>query len=114
MHELSVAALLADLVTSTAAENGVGQVASARLLLGALTCVDPETLRFAFDVCLRGTAAEGCRLDVVRTPLRLRCRQCGIEGGEDPHLPCAACGALGYDVLSGREIRLESIEMEAS
>jgi hypothetical protein len=41
---------------------------SARLLLGSLSCAEPETLRFAFEIAARGTLAEGCRLEIVHVP----------------------------------------------
>lgn len=111
MHEFAVARELCDLIERTVRDHHAGRVASARLLLGEMTCVDPETLGFAFEVACRGTVAEGCRLDIVRVPLVLRCRACGEEGATDPLAPCPACGATGYDIVQGREIRLDSIEV---
>ena len=112
MHELSIAQRMVETLLQTAARSGGGRVASARLLLGELTCVEPETLTFAFDVSCRGTAAEGCRLEIVRVPVRLRCPACGAEGEGDPYQPCAGCGGAGFDVLAGREIRLDTMELD--
>ena len=65
-----------------------------RLLLGEMTCVEPETLSFAFAVVSRGTRVEGCPLEIVRVPTRLRCRTCGAERGGDLLEPCV-CGMPG-------------------
>lgn len=111
MHELAVARELCDLIERTARDHQAERVASARLLLGEMTCVDPETLRFAFEVSCRGTVAEGCRLDIERVPMVLRCRACGATSATDPFAPCSACGAMGHDIVQGREIRLDSIEV---
>lgn len=109
MHEVAVARELLSEIERAARENGAERVVAARLLLGEMTCVDPETLAFAFEVTCKGTLAEGCRLDIEQVPLLLRCRACGDARASDPFEACPSCGAMAYDILQGREIRLESI-----
>jgi hydrogenase nickel incorporation protein HypA/HybF len=101
-----------EIALSAAGENGGGRIAAARLLLGKLTCVDPETLAFAFGVATRGTLAEGCRLEIVRVPARLRCGSCRSEHERELLEPCPVCGAAGGEVLQGRELRLDTIDLE--
>jgi len=111
MHETSVAQHMVDMALEVADKNGGGRVVGMRLLLGEMTCVDAETLSFAFDVVSRGTRVEGCSLQIVRVPTRLRCRACGAERGGDLLDPCA-CGIPGGEVLAGRELRLDTIDVE--
>lgn len=80
MHEIAVAGRVLEIALEAAREHGGGRVAGARLMLGELTCVDADTLAFAFGVASRGTAADGCRLDIARIAARLRCRACRIAG----------------------------------
>ena len=61
MHETSVAQRMVDTAIEVADQNGGGQVVGMRLLLGDMTCVDAETLSFAFGVVSRGTRAEKCQ-----------------------------------------------------
>lgn len=113
MHEVAVAQRIVEALVETAGRHGGGFVRIARLDLGALTCVDPETLAFAFEVACRDTCAEGCRLEVARLPLVLRCRGCGDEGPRaGPVEPCPGCGAIGGDVLQGRELRLTTLDLD--
>ena len=112
MHELSIAQRIVDLLSDTSGQHGGGRVASCRLVVGELAGVEVESLRFAFEVCIRGTHTEGCVLEVVSVPLRLRCRQCGVERGGELLEPCPACGTLGSEVLEGRELRVDSVELE--
>jgi hydrogenase nickel incorporation protein HypA/HybF len=113
MHEVAVARQIVEAVVDTALRHGGGRVCAARLVLGELTCIDPETLTFAFEVGCRGTCAESCRLEIRRLPLVLRCRGCGGEGERSgPVDPCPRCGAVGGDVLQGREIRLTTIDVD--
>ena len=112
MHEVAVAQRMVEIALSAADENGGGCIVAARLLLGKLTCVDPETLDFAFGVVTRGTLAEGCRLEIVRIPARLRCGSCRSEHERELLDPCTVCGAVGGEVLQGRELRLDAIDLE--
>jgi hydrogenase nickel incorporation protein HypA/HybF len=113
MHEAALAQELVDIIQRTAEQHGVTSVNSAVLELGRLTCVDPETLEFAFLGAGRGTVAEGCRLIVERTPLIVSCPACGREGrAEDPYLGCPGCGGAPVEVLAGREMRLLSLDVE--
>ena len=83
MHETSIAQRMVETAIEVADQNGGGRVVGMHLLLGEMTCVEPETLSFAFEVASRGTRVEGCPLEIVRVPTRLRCRACGAErGGE--------------------------------
>lgn len=65
MHEMTVAARLVTIVSDTLAEAGAGHAESARVRVGALTCINPEALSFGFEALARGTAAEGCTLEVA-------------------------------------------------
>lgn len=113
MHELSLAQRMIAIMCDTAREHGGQRVIAARLILGALTAVEPETLKFAFEIASRDTCAAGCKLEIVKVPLRLRCRRCAhVHEAEDLLIPCPACQAQGHEIVEGRELRLESIEID--
>jgi Zn finger protein HypA/HybF involved in hydrogenase expression len=48
----------------------------------------------------------------VRIPARLRCGSCRSEHERDLFEPCPVCGAVGGEVLAGRELRLDTIDLE--
>jgi hydrogenase nickel incorporation protein HypA/HybF len=101
------------IVLDTAASHGASRIATVRVARGALSCVDPETLAFAFEVSCRGTPAEGCRLEFRGVPLRVSCRGCGLqENRQGPGEPCSACGAREADILEGRDLRIEAIDVD--
>jgi hydrogenase nickel incorporation protein HypA/HybF len=102
---------MVDMALDVAEKNGGGRVVGMRLLLGDMTSIEAETLTFAFDVVSRGTRAEGCALQIVRIPTRLRCRACGAERSGELLDPCA-CGLPGGEVLGGRELRVDTIDVE--
>ena len=111
MHETSIAQRMVDMAIEVADQNGGGRVVGMRLLLGEMAGVEQETLSFAFGVVSRGTRVEGCPLEIVRVPTRLRCRACGAERGGDL-LDSCVCGLPGGDVLAGRELRVDTIDVE--
>ena len=61
MHEVALAERMVRIALEAAEGHGDGRITSARLLLGALSCAEPETLRFAFEIAARGTPRRGCR-----------------------------------------------------
>ena len=70
MHEMALAQSMLEIVERTARDNGGGRVTLVRIEIGALSHVEPEALRFGFDVMTRGSLAEGARLDIRTTPAR--------------------------------------------
>jgi len=115
MHELALAQSLFTIMDKTATANGGGRIEAATLKLGAMTHIDPETLSFAFDVVTRGTRAEGCQLNFERVPLTVRCPACAFEGEVNPEaVGCPKCSAVGLTVTGGREIELDTIDLEDS
>ena len=89
------------------------KVKSVRLRLGKLTAVVPASLRLCLEVVTAGTAMEGAELEFVEVPVVLRCRDCGAETEiERPPLVCGACGWNAVEVIGGREMIVESVEVE--
>jgi hydrogenase nickel incorporation protein HypA/HybF len=113
VHELSLAQDMVTTVSRLAAEHRAARVKVLHLKLGEFTHVDPETLTFAFEVACRGTTLEGCALAIERLPTLIRCPKCGWEGSATPdEYVCPACGQLGFAVIQGREIQLDSMDCE--
>lgn len=117
MHEMAIAQSLLELAEKEAAANGCGRLLSLRVEIGALAGVMPEALAFCVEALVKGGVHEGLRLELARTPFRLRCPFCGgVSEGEDSEdllKPCPKCGEiLGYAVESGRELILARLEAE--
>jgi len=113
MHELSVTQNLLAIVLEHAERAGARRVTRIDLRIGALTGIVDESVQFYFDFVSRDTPAAGARLAFTHIPARLRCRSCGVEfEPEDRDWLCPGCGATGGDVVAGRELTIESIEVE--
>uniref|UniRef100_A0A7C1FHJ2 Hydrogenase maturation factor HypA n=1 Tax=Caldilinea aerophila TaxID=133453 RepID=A0A7C1FHJ2_9CHLR len=114
MHELSIACNLVEIVEEAARAAGAARVTRVQLRLGDLAGVVEEALRFSFPVAARGTLAEGAELAIEHVPVRVVCRQCLVAQTLTPPFVfrCSTCGALDVQFLQGRELQVESIEIE--
>ncbi len=90
-----------------------GAVHAVRLTVGDLAGVNVESLEFAFDCLVRGTALDGAHLEVERVPVTVACRMCGTRSGiTDWRFRCAHCGSDAVSVATGRELDLRSLDVE--
>lgn len=114
MHEFSIAEnIVKGVLVEMRKVPRSGRVRKVRIAVGGLHQVVSDTLVFAYEVLVKGTPAEGSRLELRRVPVAVQCRQCGWEGGvEVPLFRCGGCGSGDVEVTKGRELLLESMEIE--
>jgi hydrogenase nickel incorporation protein HypA/HybF len=109
MHELALSRAIVDAALAHAEGR---RVVAVNVSLGALRQAVPESLELYFQILSDGTLCEGALLNVRQTPARLRC-ECGEEWElTEPSFRCPACGGAETTVLSGEELRVDSIEVE--
>src|SRR6516225_9804504 len=98
MHELGITQEIIEI----AAEYSKGaRVTRVVLEIGKLSAVLPDAVRFCFDLCSQGTVVEGAHLEIIETPGRARCRQCGPEVLLERPFGYCACGSSDLDWLAG-------------
>jgi hydrogenase nickel incorporation protein HypA/HybF len=115
MHEMSIAQSILQMAEEESARSGCTRLEKICVTLGAISGVEPESLRFCFAVLTRDTPHAGVQLELDLLPLRLRCSSCGnVFGGEGQDalwMPCPACGEqFGHVVEQGRELLLSRME----
>ena len=76
MHELSITQSLVDAVLNRTGERPVTAV---NLMIGPLSGVLADAVRFCFDVATAGTPLAGARLQIDEPQGRGRCRSCQDE-----------------------------------
>ncbi|HNS53128.1 MAG TPA: hydrogenase maturation nickel metallochaperone HypA [Anaerolineae bacterium] len=114
MHELPVTQSILDIALRHAAKANATHILAVHLTIGELTGFIDDSIQFYFDFLTRDTPAAGARLTFDRIPARARCRSCDAEyAPPDSRIwTCPECGALGGDVVAGREFSVSSIEVE--
>ncbi len=113
MHELSITQSILEIVHRHATDAGALRVTQIRLVVGGLTGFVPDSIQFYFDLLSPGTLAEGAELVIERRPGQIRCRACGLiyEPPDGQLWVCPACHGLGGEVLAGKELYVDSIEV---
>ena len=113
MHEVSICESIVDIIRVTAEKERASKVTSVRLKVGEMAGVVEDALRFAFEVVSKDTIAEGARLDIEHVPLTARCRSCNREFHIVGYaFSCKHCDSPEIEVVSGRELQIEDIDME--
>ncbi|MEW5770253.1 MAG: hydrogenase maturation nickel metallochaperone HypA [Pseudomonadota bacterium] len=110
MHEMSLAEGILQIVEDAAGKHGFTRVTEVRLEIGALSGVEVEALNFCLDVVLKGSVAEGARVEMERIPGRGYCLGCGetvpIEALYDA---CPRCGSYQVQATGGTEMRVKDL-----
>lgn len=111
MHETAVVEGLMRILADQARKNGVGRITTVRLRIGRLRGLDSRQIRGCFEMFAEGTMAEGARLEIDEVAVGAKCRVCGREYEVERYrFDCPNCGSSDAEVLSGRELYIESFD----
>jgi hydrogenase nickel incorporation protein HypA/HybF len=112
MHEMSLMEGVREIVEQAAATHGARRVVAVRLRIGVLAAVEPEALRFCFDVSMKGGVADGARLEIESEPGRAWCWDCSADQVIDAELvACPTCGGQRLEVTGGTDMRVKDIDL---
>jgi hydrogenase nickel incorporation protein HypA/HybF len=113
MHEMSLCESILDILKDQAAREHFTQVRRVCVDIGPLSCVEPEALRFGFDVVMKGSLAEDAVLEISRPAAEALCLSCfktvPVRQRFDT---CPECGSEALQVTSGEELKIRELEVE--
>ncbi len=113
MHEMSIAMSIVEAVADRARQEGCARVTGIELVVGRLSGVVAESLRFCFDAASRSTPVEGAELSIEERDAAGSCEECGARFPvESYHASCPSCGRFRVRILSGEELAVKSITIE--
>jgi hydrogenase nickel incorporation protein HypA/HybF len=114
MHELSIAASIVDAVIESASAYPGARVKEVRLRVGALASVIEDSLQFCWELASEGSPIAGARLDIQMLPVIVHCVGCGVDSELEgvQSFRCPRCGEIAADLCQGRELEIESIEID--
>jgi len=121
VHEFSVTSQIVQSVLAEAEKRSAKKVTEVHLVVGKLTFLGLEQLRFAFEALTKDTIMEGAKLVIGEQEGVVKCNNCGYEGGfkyeDDPlyHVPlptlkCPKCGSV-VEITAGKECTIKSIKL---
>jgi len=113
MHELSIVESLLTVVLENAERAQATRVLKVNLVVGDLSGVVDESVQFYFTFLTEKTIAAGARIVFTHKPARLRCRACeAVFSPEKLDFHCPTCKEQQVDVIGGRELYVDSLEVE--
>jgi len=111
MHQLGIAQEILNTALETGQKEGAHKVTSVHVKVGEHTTVDVADLRFCFDALKVGTIAAEAELALETAP-PAACRVCKTSfSPEGDPSACPACGSSEVEIMSGREVYVDSVEL---
>ncbi|HEV2114504.1 MAG TPA: hydrogenase maturation nickel metallochaperone HypA [Terriglobales bacterium] len=113
MHELGIASSVLQEAREEAQRHPGARLRKVRVRVGELSGVNPDALRFCFEVLVRDAKLEPLELEIETCARQQRCPACDLTftvAGYD--LSCPTCGTAETQFVSGDELELASLEME--
>ena len=113
MHEMGIAMQIIEIASASIPQDVAdARVARVNLKIGKLAAVVPESLRFCFEIASQKTLLAGADLHIDEISVVARCKVCREEWViNEPVFTCVSCNSGQIDILSGRELNIESIEI---
>jgi hydrogenase nickel incorporation protein HypA/HybF len=114
MHELSIASSIVETVTESAAAYPGARVKEVRLRVGALASIVEDSLQFCWGLATEDSPLAGAALVINVLPVIVHCDACDLDSELDgvQSFRCQRCGEIAADLRQGRELEIESIELE--
>lgn len=113
MHELTICESLFKQVEQEQRNSHFTRVRRVRLEIGHFSCLDPEALRYAFEILSRETMLEGATLEIDQPPGRATCLDCKADVELATRLSeCPSCRGTRLQPTGGDQMRF--IEMEVA
>jgi hydrogenase nickel incorporation protein HypA/HybF len=111
---MSIAQALIEQVETEVEKSGhPGRVVRLEVIVGRLSGVHADALRFGFEMLSPGTLAEGAELQITQPDAVVHCQDCGArQPVAELTLRCPACGSGQITVAGGQDLLLQSIELE--
>ena len=111
MHELSIS----ESILRTALETPGAcktNLCALTVKVGVLSSVSTANLAYCMDLVLEQRGIKGVQVRIEEVPAQARCR-CGHEySAESIFVGCPLCSGFDREIVAGRDVSLESIEVE--
>ena len=114
MHELSIVSSVVETVQESLERYPGARVVEVRLRVGALASVVVDSLEFCWGIATEDTPLAGSRLVITTVPIVMHCAHCDADVELDgvQSFRCPRCDHPCSDLRQGRELDIESFEIE--
>ncbi|KXB48051.1 putative hydrogenase nickel insertion protein HypA [Umbribacter vaginalis] len=113
MHEMGIMEGVLDSALKSAQQAHALRIRKITLSIGDMTeCID-DALQFSFEILSENTLAQGATLVLNKVSPRSVCLDCRKEFDHDRfHRQCPYCQSYSTDLIAGRELSIDSIEVD--
>ncbi|MCK5310839.1 MAG: hydrogenase maturation nickel metallochaperone HypA [Desulfobacteraceae bacterium] len=113
MHEMGIAEKIVEIALESIPEDIENpRIEKMNLRIGKFASVVEDSLRFCFGIIVKDTPLEDTKLEIENVPVLVHCNKCNFEWEvDDPIFKCPECKGTDLEMLSGREIDIDSIEL---
>jgi hydrogenase nickel incorporation protein HypA/HybF len=113
MHEFGITENIINIALNKAGEVQASKITRVNVVIGELSGFVPDCIQFYFDSLSKDTIAQEAVLHFELVPAQLRCRNCStIFHPQDTSWSCPKCRGQSVEISKGRELYIESIEVE--
>jgi hydrogenase nickel incorporation protein HypA/HybF len=121
VHEGSITTQIVQNVLQEAKKRNATKILEVHLVIGKLTFLNPEQVRFWYEILTKDTIMENSKLTIEESEGTVKCPKCAYEGNfkyiDDPtlHVPtptlnCPKCGDT-VEIVGGKDCLIKNIKM---
>jgi hydrogenase nickel incorporation protein HypA/HybF len=112
MHELTIVLNIVEIAADQLSKHNGKQIETIELEIGTLAGIEMEAFHSAWSVALPGSVLENAQLTIKPVDAIAKCRQCQQEYSiKDLYEACPQCGSFRYDLVQGKELKVNSISI---
>jgi len=114
MHELSVMRNILQIAVNFAEKQNACEIVRITVTAGTVVNIVPYYAKLFFKMIAKDTIAQNAALDFNLVPAAILCSSCGVKTQFEVGsmlFSCPSCGSDCVQLVSGRELRVESIEI---
>lgn len=114
MHELGIMTSVIEQASGAARDAGATRLLKVSLSVGEMTEAIEDALQFAFEALIdEDPFTKDAKLEVMMIRPKSRCLECGAEFEHDRfHVFCPECDGFMTELIAGREMHIDSIEVD--
>jgi len=112
MHEASITEGLVKILLAEANRYEATSIKKVTIKVGKLQSVEPQALRFCFEMFVESTIAEGAELIIEHVAIVAHCKSCLHEFEVAKfQFRCPLCACNDIELIQGEELFIESFEV---
>jgi len=115
MHELPLTQEVVRISCEEAQKAGAQKIKQINVVIGQMSGVVDDSVKFYFGLLTEGTIATGAELIFKHLPMIVRCNECSHEftpKNDSYDWECPKCHKWAVQVIQGKEFFVDSLEVD--